>query len=58
MTPQVKYNLLLLATSACALCALVAIFCSNVPACVGFAIASVAVNYIAQDNKPDKPAEK
>ena len=36
----------------------VAVFYSNVPASPGFAIASVALNYVAQDNKPDKPAEK
>ena len=58
MKPETLYNLLVIATIFCALCALVAIFCSNVPACVGFAIASVALNYVAQDNKPDKPAEK
>lgn len=58
MKPETLYNLLVLATIFCALCAIVAIFYSNVPACVGFAIASIAVNYVAQDNKPEKPAEK
>ena len=58
MKPETLYNLLVLATIFCALCAIVAIFYSNVPASLGFAIASVALNYVAQDNKPDKPAEK
>lgn len=55
MKPETLYNLLVIATIFCALCAIVAVFYSNVPACVGFAIASVAVNYVAQDNKPEKP---
>lgn len=58
MKPETLYNLLVIATIFCALCAIVAIFYSNVPACVGFAIASIAVNYVAQDNKPEKPADK
>ena len=58
MKPETIYNLLVIATIFCALCAIVAVFYSNVPACVGFAVASIGLNYIAQDNKPDKPAEK
>lgn len=58
MKPETLYNLLVIATIFCALCAVVAVFYSNVPACVGFAVASIAVNYVAQDNKPEKPAEK
>ena len=58
MKPETLYNLLVIATIFCALCAIVAVFYSNVPACVGFAIASIAVNYVAQDNKPEKPADK
>ena len=58
MKPETLYNLLLLATIALALCAVVGVLMDNVPACVGFAVASIAVNYVAQDNKPDKPAEK
>ena len=58
MKPETLYNLLVIATIFSALCAIVAIFYSNVPACVGFAIASIAVNYVAQDNKPEKPADK
>lgn len=55
MTPQTKYNLLLLATIFCALCAVAAIFVNNIPACIGFAIASVTLNRIAQENKPTPP---
>ena len=58
MKPETLYNLLVIATIFCALCAIVAVFYSNVLACVGFAVASIALNYVAQDNKPDKPAEK
>ena len=58
MKPETLYNLLVIATIFCALCAIVAVFYSNVPACVGFAVASIAVNYVAQDNKPEKPADK
>ena len=55
MKPETKYNLLLLATIALALCALVGVFVDNIPAAIGFAIASIAVNYVAQDNKPTPP---
>lgn len=55
MTPQTKYNLLVLGTCACALCAVVGVFVWNIPAVVGFAIASIALNRIAQENKPTPP---
>ena len=55
MTPETKYNLLLLATIACALCAVVGVFVWNIPAVVGFAIASITLNFIAQQNKPSPP---